>query len=72
MEVSHLSLDDAAGINQSIFIRHEDIPLTFSLLGYTVHSADHFYLRFIQNNESYFTMELEPTVSRLAMSPGIS
>ena len=70
MEVSHLSLDAAAGINKSIFIRHKDIPLTFSLLGYTVHSADHFYLRFIKNNEWYFYDGIRrPKVSRLDYAP---
>ena len=70
MEVSHLSLDAAAGINKSIFIRQKDIPLTFSLLGYTVHSADHFYLRIIKNKEWYFYDGIRiPKVSRLDYAP---
>ena len=70
MEVSHLFLDDARGINTSILIRHTDIPLTFSLLGYTVHSSNHFYLRFIQKNEWYYYDGIRrPKVSKLDYSP---
>ena len=59
MEVNHLSLDDARGINRSIRIRHKDIPLTFSLLGYTVIVQTTFTCDSFKKTNGTTTMELE-------------
>ena len=56
MEVGHLSINDVEGINTSLFTHQKDKLLTFAILGYTLHSSNHFYLRLVIMN-GFNTME---------------
>lgn len=53
MEVGHLSLKDISGVNKTLRIKHNNTLITFNLLGYTIHSPGHFFLRCLIKDEWY-------------------
>ena len=54
--VGHLNIQDDKGIDVTIYVNHEHEVIRFNLIGYTVHTVGHFYLRCLMDYK-WFTYD---------------